>query len=226
MRRYLRRIAICLLLGAITTVAVAWGCAFLIDITTAATNVAGVKGLGGQDWVILRHDRGSAVRVRALAVSGLAGYEEIYPTDPSPLPAWGRLGAQLSEQRTGEPFTRAADAYGWPMLSMWCGFAWDTEHWPDALIVPPLSAITVAPRPGVAFESMSLRALPLRLIWPGFGLGVALYGLPWFGLLFGRGIARRWLRRHRGLCLACGYDLRGAVHERCPECGVVVLHMK
>jgi hypothetical protein len=25
-----------------------------------------------------------------------------------------------------------------------------------------------------------------------------------------------------GLCLACGYDLRGAAHERCPECGVAI----
>jgi hypothetical protein len=32
-----------------------------------------------------------------------------------------------------------------------------------------------------------------------------------------------WLRRRhrirRGLCLSCGYDLRGAVSDACPECG-------
>ena len=27
------------------------------------------------------------------------------------------------------------------------------------------------------------------------------------------------LRRAAGQCLACGYDLRGAKHEQCPECG-------
>ena len=31
---------------------------------------------------------------------------------------------------------------------------------------------------------------------------------------------RRRRRRQRGLCLACGYDLRGGSHERCPECGI------
>ena len=29
-------------------------------------------------------------------------------------------------------------------------------------------------------------------------------------------------RRRRGLCPTCGYDLRGAKHERCPECGETV----
>lgn len=31
---------------------------------------------------------------------------------------------------------------------------------------------------------------------------------------------RRYLRRRRGQCLACGYDLRGAASPICPECGV------
>ena len=33
---------------------------------------------------------------------------------------------------------------------------------------------------------------------------------------------RHGSRLARGACLACGYDLRGAAHERCPECGQVV----
>ena len=33
---------------------------------------------------------------------------------------------------------------------------------------------------------------------------------------------RRRSRLGRGCCPACGYDLRGANHDRCPECGVAV----
>ena len=34
-----------------------------------------------------------------------------------------------------------------------------------------------------------------------------------------RGRVRRAVRRRRGLCPACGYDLRATTDARCPECG-------
>lgn len=46
---------------------------------------------------------------------------------------------------------------------------------------------------------------------------ICLSGL-YFSLLHGR---RRRRRRKLGLCLKCGYDLRGSA-ERCPECGEVI----
>ena len=38
-------------------------------------------------------------------------------------------------------------------------------------------------------------------------------------VVFIRGPLRRWRRRRRGLCLNCGYNLRGLPEPRCPECG-------
>jgi hypothetical protein len=38
-------------------------------------------------------------------------------------------------------------------------------------------------------------------------------------IAFIRGPLRRWRRRRKGLCLACGYDLTGNVTGVCSECG-------
>jgi hypothetical protein len=38
-------------------------------------------------------------------------------------------------------------------------------------------------------------------------------------VVLSRARRRRRVRRQQNLCSACAYDLRGADHERCPECG-------
>ena len=64
---------------------------------------------------------------------------------------------------------------------------------------------------------------PLGSVWM---LGVPLW-IPFLlfaaypTLAFIRGPLRRYRRRKRGLCVTCGYDLRGSP-KRCPECGVEV----
>ena len=63
------------------------------------------------------------------------------------------------------------------------------------------------------------RALPLRPIWPGFAINTIFYGAILWPLIGGPFVLRRHIRRKRGLCLTCGYDLRHAEHDVCPECG-------
>ena len=59
----------------------------------------------------------------------------------------------------------------------------------------------------------------LRPIWPGFAENTLFYAtlLVLIPVSFA---LRRLIRRRRGLCATCGYDLRHAEHEACPECGV------
>ena len=52
-------------------------------------------------------------------------------------------------------------------------------------------------------------------LWP-IALVTAVTPLMWLA----RAI-RSWRRRRGGLCLACGYDMRGLDGRRCPECGML-----
>jgi hypothetical protein len=56
-------------------------------------------------------------------------------------------------------------------------------------------------------------------LWRGLALNTLLYaGLVW-AVWFGPGVVRRRRRRRRGLCVRCGYDLKGLSDGACPECG-------
>ena len=62
--------------------------------------------------------------------------------------------------------------------------------------------------------------LPLRPIWPGFTINTPFYAAILWLLIPGPFALRRVIRRKRGLCVACNYDLRHADHDACPECGL------
>ena len=65
-----------------------------------------------------------------------------------------------------------------------------------------------------------VRTLPLSPIWPGFAVNTAFYAAPlWLLFAVMPRAVRRHLRRRRGRCLKCGYDLRGDLAGGCPECG-------
>ena len=66
--------------------------------------------------------------------------------------------------------------------------------------------------------------MPLRPILPGLLANTAIYGGVWWAMLFGPGMLIRWRRRRAGRCAKSGYDLRGrarapGVESACPECG-------
>src|SRR5207237_7564096 len=64
-------------------------------------------------------------------------------------------------------------------------------------------------------------ALPTGIRPMGFVLDSACFGAAWLFLFVIVPGARVWLRRHRGLCPCCAYDLRGLPpNTPCPECGV------
>lgn len=63
------------------------------------------------------------------------------------------------------------------------------------------------------------RALPMRPLWFGLIVNVVLFSAAWLVLLLAPRAIREELRRRRGRCPRCGYDLQGELVAGCSECG-------
>jgi hypothetical protein len=112
-------------------------------------------------------------------------------------------------------------AWGWPARSCWYEVRNTSPRDSRAPTVVE-GGFTLSIR-GIREERLTVfcaRALPIRPLWPGLLANTAFYGLILWALWFTAGAVRRGLRRRRGACLRCGYDLRGAeAGTACPECG-------
>lgn len=118
---------------------------------------------------------------------------------------------------------------GWPMTVVW---GWRAEGLSMEVaeagyfMVPSLrdavesfgsSASTSGTQPVTAYARIEMPWMPY---WFGLLVNSGVYGAAWWVLLVGRAVVRRAVRRGRGRCGACGYDLRGLTGPRvCPECG-------
>jgi hypothetical protein len=110
------------------------------------------------------------------------------------------------------------------------GWTWFREEigWPArAMVVNERFATTATsthehdgaqpPRWLPFYSAVEYTVFPLRPLWFGFALDTAFYGTLAFLLWSAPGFVKRTRRRRRGLCIRCGYDLKGM--PKCPECG-------
>jgi hypothetical protein len=61
--------------------------------------------------------------------------------------------------------------------------------------------------------------LPVTPWWPGLVVNSVIYTSMWMTILVAPATTRHVLRRARGRCVRCGYNLRGDLDAGCPECG-------
>ncbi len=211
MRRRLLIAAIFLLAGAVVNVGVAWGCA-LWSPSTPGTSI-GSNPQEDQAWFLDRAPpppRTDWIAPHTRPDAG-PGFELIDCFSVSLDPAASSALARAIRIRSGLPLVSLEGSRWWnavyssPRPRTW-------NRYLNAALEPPPE---LRPR--------YKRLLPLRPLWIGFTANSLSYGLLLWLLIAGPFALRRLLRllrRRRGLCPACGYDLRHAEHEACPECGV------
>ncbi len=114
---------------------------------------------------------------------------------------------------------------GWPLLTL------RYREWTRDVRFGPSSGVDRSTS-GSSEVSGSLKPitgagnLPCQPLWRGMLVNSAFLAASvaavWRSIGLVRGAVRSAVRRWRGRCVGCAYDLRGATHERCPECGRVV----
>ena len=197
MKRRLTKLAVFLLLGAVINIAVAWGCALWAE--------------------------------RITVESGIQPAAEILLQDRLPITAFGQTTYDSNQELGfGYFFMRATVTQYEPNSgkSRTCTIHLHQHGW-------PMLALTGEHRFGYYVRIDGLRTLFFAPDWGdqpprffaygpmplGFVVNSMAYTLLLCLLLLGPPALRRVIRRKRGWCINCGYDLRGEFSAGCSECG-------
>jgi hypothetical protein len=241
--RFVWLAAVCLALGAATSVGLAWGFAAWRPMAAMGGRVA-IDGDHLQPWLI-RLDDWSGVRLTWFEKGRIYSKQGVGPPGGSSaaVSCWSfatrtRSDAKFAKGEVALPrefdevtkdrtryWGLSREARGWPWPAM--SFAVAGEMSPSAREVYRLIGGTALPEKDALTRGPSSifaeRALPLRPEWPGFALDTTALGAGWAVLLVGGGrvlgIGRGARRLARGRCPRCAYDLAGGVAGGCPECG-------
>ncbi|MCH7547518.1 MAG: hypothetical protein IID30_14045 [Planctomycetes bacterium] len=231
----LRVILLFLLLGAIVNVAVAWGIAIfwasIPDEKTQRSVFYSGYGERYQNWRVVLVSKAGGARLRSDWTITVLSY---YAEGPSPfkdskdvIPWWGEYAYPSGISYDPGERTRTIDVRGWPVLSMWTGQEqrYNLEL-PSGISCQSHKIIAGYQIPSKLVNPNSgkpvILVLPLRPLWTGFAINTIFYAAIFWLLIPGPFVLRRAIRRKHGLCVKCAYDLRGADHEACPECGAEV----
>ncbi len=236
MRVHAAKFASFLILGALANIAVAVALACTVDMEVAevvgAQEVAFPNLDGSTVWFVVDQRAFGTTRVTAW-IDSPANLEL---PDFAP-PGWCQIpevieqyNVQARRPRSGhEAPTELTDylwedARGWPFRALkyrhvctstgsnWYGTAVTNETTESGWKLEPFASVFSG--------NTNPRVLPKRAIWLGFFANTVSYAFLICSPFVVRIALRRHFRRRRGRCKTCAYDLRGANHLQCPECGV------
>jgi len=225
--RWVKSVALCVVLGVIATVVVSWGLALRgVDAGAPVRYVeyGPFTGEDGREGWLLSVERSRAGR-KMRSMPGVTptwslrgpGFDP--RSSERPIGAvgdgWGRgYDALVAGAGTGGTALVFEHAYGWPRPALWFGggLPGAGRLWAGGIELPEKWSGAAA-----GGDPALVRALPVRPIWEGLAISTAFYALVFAVPLIGWPVLRTRRRLERGQCPRCGYDLAGAAD--CSECG-------
>jgi hypothetical protein len=220
-------VAICAVLGLLTTVAVAWGLAAWLPHRSLIrrSNLVMLPGGPTAGYVAI-HELRRPGMVRREWAGGLQpfsapAFAELASEARLEVPlrsvrqdrSWGRLPAALLAD-SPDKSVHLEDARGWPWVALWCEM--DEQAITGPAGRPAIGGIAI---PRGTPTPAQFRALPFLPVWKGLLADTGVFAAAWGAAWAAAWLARRALRLRGRRCAACGYDLAGGTIAVCPECG-------
>jgi hypothetical protein len=202
---------LCLMLGCLTTYAVAWK---LANTLSGPPRRPSFNDQSSTGWAFdLQRPFGVVLLTAYMVTHSAPSHSD------ANLPHWSLLRRTTPQELADRTHQRAsADwvfecASGWPLVAVVdreCTFV-------DGKSLLPISGadLSIRWRRGGGNQ----RVVAFLPLWPGFALDTVLYATLWATTFLG---IRRWRRNRRaraGQCPSCCYDLTGITTTICPECG-------
>lgn len=214
MKHWLRFSVVCLLVGAFAQVVISWALAlFAFPDQTGGTNVM----IGRTEWNCRIGRSIGCERVTTVPF-------EVSRDTSSPIPSYVELPDLWIRESAAGGVINVQTAYvatGWP----WPGLLGTARtelsgpwlHDSDPGYPPPTARSSVIIGKG-PLGMLQARMLPLQPLWPWFALNIFVTSSVVALCVLAASSLRRSYRQRHGLCLRCGYSVRGT--HACPECGL------
>jgi hypothetical protein len=218
--------ALCIALGILTTLSLAWGPEVWRVVTWKPGTPVGTVNLDtyeatdpeGRVYRATRREQGLRGEEWNLDPKEFtAALEARFETRPRPKRSppywvpWPEPDKIPLNQRLSAPtlHASAAHACGWPLRC---------NYWTESTNAANFDSTTMNGVRWFRWDG-SDHQLPGLVIWPGFLADTLLFAGAFWMLVTGPRAVRRWRRLRRGLCRACGYDRQGLpISVPCPEC--------
>ena len=218
MRHRLPTILIFLLLGVLLDIAVAWGCAYGVGFGRFESRQYELDG--EVYWSVLSW--GGFGSRRVVSVRPIPTGEDADAVDDGApaFPAWSGIRGGGEPPTGSGVLLEAAEARGWPLLSLSASFETGSPL-PSFATRVSLGGVEIRPAADRAnVYDASGRTLPLRPVWRGFVVNTLFYAAAAWLLSRMPVALRRFLRGRRGLCPNCGYP--PGASAICTECGAAI----